>query len=101
MDGKINLNTGKKSKTLIIIAVAVMLVIAALAVAGYFYWDWLLRNNALKNLEKNSGSAEKLLEDATKGVLPSLETNPLSNKPDINPASAGNPIKDIRTNPFE
>ena len=38
---------------------------------------------------------------APQNNLPSINNNPLENKPDLNPASKANPIKDIKTNPFE
>lgn len=34
-------------------------------------------------------------------VLPSVSTNPLENKPNINPVDQTNPFKNIKTNPFE
>ena len=52
-------------------------------------------------MEDLGNAVEKITDSATKGVLPSLETNPLENKPDINPADQANPYKDIKTNPFE
>ncbi len=86
-------------KTLILI-IAVILIIT-LAIGGYFYWSKKAKENlGTKDLEKIGEAAEKLTEDATKGVLPSLQTNPLENKPDINPADKANPYKNIKTNPF-
>lgn len=88
------------NKKIIIIAAIALVAVVVFGVAGYFYWNWLERARILKGLE-NSGVVDRALEDATKGVLPEIQTNPLENKPDINPASAGNPIKNIKTNPFE
>ena len=79
---------------IIISAVSAVLLIA-LILAGYFYWV-----NYKKIKTNDFGNAENITNSATKGVLPSLETNPLENKPDINPADNANPLKDIKTNPF-
>lgn len=87
------------SKKTIIIIVAGVLIIG-LAIAGYFYWNWLTGSKA-KFLENIGDAASKITDSATKGLLPSLGANPLENKPDINPAEASNPIKNIKTNPFE
>ena len=84
-----------KKIIIIISAVAVVLLIA-LILGGYFYWI-----NFKKSKTNNFSAAEDITNSATKGVLPSLGTNPLENKPDINPAEAANPIKDIKINPFE
>ena len=84
-------------KTLIIIITAVLII--ALGVGGYFYWK--SKANKGTKVPEAKGAAEKLTESATKGVLPSIQTNPLENKPDINPADKANPYKDIKTNPFE
>lgn len=89
-------------KTIIIIIVAILLI--GLASYGYVYWNNLKKSeeapktNVLKNAEETT---DKITEEATKGVLPSLKTNPLENKPDVNPASKANPIKNIKINPFE
>jgi predicted negative regulator of RcsB-dependent stress response len=69
-------------KTFVILILVILIVLGV----GYFYW--------------NKKNTEKVLEDATKGVLPSLSTNPLENKPDINPADKANPYTNIKTNPF-
>ncbi len=87
-------------KTLIII-IAVILILA-LGVGGYFYWSKKAKENlGTKALEKIGEVVGKLTEDATKGVLPSIQTNPFENKPDINPADKANPFKNIKINPFE
>ena len=85
-----------KKETLIIIA-AVLLI--GLIVGGYFLWKNFSSEN--KALEKAGEVAEKITESATKGVLPSIGTNPLENKPDINPADKANHFKNIITNPFQ
>ena len=89
------------NKKALIIIIAVILIIA-LGVGGYFYWS--KKNKAdtgAKALENIGEATEKITESAMKGVLPSLQTNPLENKPDINPANKANPYKNIKTNPFE
>ncbi len=91
-------NISKKTIAIIAIALIVM------AVSGYFYWSNLKESkNAaeLNSVENASEVTDKIIDEATKGVLPSLQTNPLENKPDINPAAKANPIKNIKTNPFE
>jgi len=35
------------------------------------------------------------------GTVSSTSTNPLDNKPNINPVDQTNPFKNIKTNPFE
>lgn len=83
-------------KTLILIIIVVLII--ALGAGGYFYWNKKSKNKMMEDL---GNAVEKITDSATKGVLPSLETNPLENKPDINPADQANPYKDIKTNPFE
>ncbi len=85
-----------KKETLIIIA-AVLLI--GLIVGGYFLWKNFFSEN--EALEKAGEAAEKITESATKGVLPSIGTNPLENKPDVNPVDKTNPFKNIITNPFK
>jgi len=88
-----------KKETLIIIA-AVLLI--GLAVGGYFLWNNWKNSISSENkaLENAGEAAEKITESATKGVLPSIGTNPLENKPDVNPVDKTNPFKNIITNPF-
>ncbi len=82
------------------IIIAIVLLIIVLAAGGYFYWQWS-KNSVLRALEKNKDALDKIIENSTQGTLPSLNTNPLENKPNINPADAANPIKNIKTNPFD
>ena len=84
-------------KILIIIIVAVLIV--ALSVGGYFYWS--KKTSEERALEATGDAAEKLTESMIKSILPSMQTNPLENKPDINPIDQTNPFKNIKTNPFE
>ena len=89
-----------KKETLIIIATVLLI---GLIVGGYFLWNnWKKSNNPETTiLEKAGEAANKIIESATKGVLPSIGTNPLENKPDVNPADKANPFKNIITNPFK
>lgn len=87
----------KKNLLLILLAV-ILTIIAGIAIIGIFYWNSSKPKEGTENSEEN----QKIIEDATKGILPSIEnTNPLENKPDLNPVSKTNPYKDIKTNPFE
>ncbi len=67
--------------------------IVIIAIVGYF----LLRP---KNPSETSGSTNQVVN---KIPLPSLSgsTNPLENKPDVNPVNASNPLRSIKTNPFQ
>ncbi|MEK9153266.1 MAG: hypothetical protein AAB723_01555 [Patescibacteria group bacterium] len=88
----------------IIIAIVAIVLLIGLGVGGYLYWNSQKKSEstpATNAIEKAGEAAVQITEEATKGVLPSIETNPLENKPDVNPASQANPIKDIKTNPFE
>jgi hypothetical protein len=67
------------------------------ALVGYF---WLNISKKAKTAE-NSGTAENITEQATKGALPSVSNNPFDGKPNLNPAEQSNPIKEVKTNPFE
>ena len=52
--------------------------------------------------QNNTSDTENKIEDAaTKGVLPDMQTNPLEEKPDLNPVDKTNPYKNIKTNPFK
>ncbi len=89
-----------KKETLIIIATVLLI---GLIVGGYFIWNnWKNSNFSENKTLENAGEAvDKITESATKGVLPSIGTNPLENKPDVNPADKANPFKNIITNPFQ
>lgn len=86
-------------KTLIIIIAVVLIVTMGIGV--YFYWSKKSKPAGLENLEKISDTADKIKDSAAKGVLPSIQTNPLEDKPDLNPLDKTNPYKNIKTNPFE
>lgn len=88
------------NKKTIIIIVAVVLLVIALVAGGYFYWINFEKSKSKNALENSANAAEEITNSATKGVLPSLQTNPLENKADLNPADKANPFKDIKINPF-
>lgn len=92
-----------------------MAIVFVLAVSGggYFYWT---QNQKPKVVEtpvsveskqtddakkEDAGTGEIITESATKGTLPSIQMNPLEEKPDLNPVDKTNPYKDIKTNPFK
>lgn len=74
-----------------IITIVSIVLIVLVAVAGYLLFN------------SSSQRAEDISKIVNQGVLPSLgdSTNPMENKPDINPVDAFNPFRDIKTNPFE
>jgi flagellar basal body-associated protein FliL len=85
-----------------ILTIVVIVLVVALVAVGYVYWNkWKIAKKGSEALEKAGEATGKLIEGATKGVLPSVGTNPLESKPDINPADKANPFKNIKTNPFE
>lgn len=89
------------NKKLILIGVVALVIGLG---AGYFFWQKYKTPELTPeeaSLKKAGEAAEKITESATKGVLPSIQTNPLENKPDVNPADKANPFKNIKTNPFE
>lgn len=85
-------------KTIIIITIAAA---AIIIIAGIFVYIGIQYNKQKNILKDTNGMAEDLVNQATKGTLPSLQTNPLEAKPDLNPVDQANPMKDIKTNPFE
>ncbi|MDI6734444.1 MAG: hypothetical protein QMD50_03100 [Patescibacteria group bacterium] len=88
-----------------IIYIVVGLIIALL-VAGYFLWYKPQFDKEVPDEEifkEVSKGAETITEKASEGVLPSIDvgSNPLEDKPVINPAEKANPFKAVKTNPFE
>ncbi|MDP2665579.1 MAG: hypothetical protein Q8P23_02980 [bacterium] len=73
-----------KNKTM---AISVLVVVVFGAALWYYYYS------------KNQKAS--VLDAAMQGVLPSIGTNPLTNKPDINPTSKTNPFTSVKTNPFQ
>lgn len=102
------------NKKIILISLAFFLVLAA-AAGGYFYFKNLQKPAGTGNSENNigtkaeeeikaeQGGAEEdvILENSAKGTIPSVQIDPMENKPDINPADKTNPYTDIKINPFE
>lgn len=85
----------------IIVPIIIAILVIVLGIGGYFYRRNKVKTDmAKKSLEAAEEAAEMLNESIAKGVLPSFQTNPLENKPDINPADKANPFKDFRINPF-
>lgn len=86
-------------KTIIVITVAILavLIILGLVIGSYFYF----KKPSNKGLENSGDDAAKITDSATQGVLPSIDTNPLGDTPDMNPVDVANPMKNIKTNPFE
>ncbi len=91
-----------QNKKVILIVIAALLIIGA-GVGAYFYFkgESAAPVTTTQAVENATNAAEKITESATQGTLPAIETNPLENKPDINPADKANPYKDVKTNPFE
>lgn len=75
------------------ITISILAVVALGAALGYFYF---------KNKKSSAPDAQSAVPVATQGV-PSIgeASNPLSNKPDINPTSRTNPFDSVKTNPFD
>ncbi len=92
-------------KKIIIIAVIIFAIVVAIIVGGYIY----LRGgtsqapSAATPLESAMEAGSVVASSATQGVLPSIgdATNPLQNKPDVNPIDTANPFRLIQTNPFQ
>ncbi|MBU2082011.1 hypothetical protein KKH14_01135 [Patescibacteria group bacterium] len=89
----------KPKKEILMIAAVILIII--LAIGGYFWWNSWRNSSGNKVLDSAGDAAKKITENATKGILPSIGTNPLESKPDVNPANKANPFKNIITNPFQ
>jgi hypothetical protein len=90
-----------RPKKAILGVVAAILLLIILSIGAYFYWINFKKPATQNVLENDSNTAEDITNSAIKGVLPSIQTNPLEDKPDINPADKANPFKeDIKINPF-
>lgn len=79
----------------ILLIAATLVLLAALATGAYLYL------NKGQAPEAARDAAEKLSQSAGQGVLPAIGTNPLENKPNLNPVDKTNPFNDIKTNPFK
>lgn len=81
------------NKKIIIILISVLAVlIIASAAAGFFYF---------KNLKTSAKPDFGNIFEKLNNGIPSIQTNVLENKPDLNPINKANPIKEVKTNPFE
>jgi len=90
------------NKKTTIIIIAAILIIIGLGAGAYLYLNNRTKSKAGAKVSQKAGeAAEAVIDSALKGVVPSMETNPLEDKPDINPADKANPYKNIKTNPFE
>lgn len=85
------------------ILIIAIVAIAMLAIGGYLWWSEKSKTGGtqLGDLEKLNLTEDKITDSAVKGVLPSIQTNPLEEKPDLNPVDKTNPYKNIKTNPFK
>lgn len=63
------------------------IIIVAVLAGGYFYWK---KYKAAKQNAQTPASLDF-----------GIQTAPLENMPDVNPASKTNPYKSVKTNPFE
>lgn len=86
-----------KSKIILIITAVIIIAIAA----GLMVWRLKKIAPEEQTAEKPGEATPTITESAVQGVLPSLQTNPLENKPNINPVDQTNPFKNLKTNPFE
>ncbi len=76
----------KKSYLIVATSVIVLLILLG---ASYWY------------LRSGKRDVKVATETPKEEVLLSVSTNPLDNKPNINPVDQTNPFKNIKTNPFE
>lgn len=85
-------------KKIVLVSLAIVFVLA-LALGAYFYWPKPGTPSPTPTPEQAAG--DLLIDNVNQAVLPDLNSNPLQNKPDINPAEQGNPFNNVKTNPFE
>lgn len=57
-------------------------VLSMIVLLGLSYWYWQSKKTETE-------------------IIPSVSTNPLDNKPNVNPIDQTNPFNNIKTNPFE
>lgn len=90
---------------LIILAVA-----AAIIIIGYGAWKFFGVKSQPTMVPQSTSQGQAPAPQpggteatSTYGTLPEIEsvTNPLEEKPDLNPVDRANPFKDIYKNPFE
>jgi hypothetical protein len=68
-----------------------ILILLLIILLGAFYWFWQSKKDKGEVVSDTTGDE----------IIPSTSTNPLDNKPNINPIDQTNPFKNIKTNPFE
>jgi predicted negative regulator of RcsB-dependent stress response len=89
-------NLQQNSHKNLIIGAVVVLIIVALA-AAYIYWS-----EANKTPEQKAEEAvETTVKEASKGALPTVQTDTTKKLPQTNPAEKTNPFGNTYSNPFE
>lgn len=83
-----------KNKKILIVVSATVLLFAVL-ISWYIVWNISIKNSSSTSQDQSN------VNQAIKGALPSISTNPLEDKPNLNPAEQSNPIRKVKTNPFE
>ncbi len=82
-----------KNKLLVVVIIA----FAVLIIGGCFYF---MQKGPGKELPTTTTlSPEVLIQKSIEGFNPL--TNPLEDKPNLNPVEKANPMKDLKLNPFE
>lgn len=76
----------KKSYLITTVSAIILLILLG---AGYWY------------IQSRKTEVKIKTETFNEEVVPSVSTNPLDNKPNINPVDQTNPFKNIKINPFE
>lgn len=95
-------NFERMSKKTLVFLILGSLLFIGLGVGGYFLWDRQQKlKRANEGLQGSEESARIIAESVAEGTLPAIGTNPMENKPDVNPVDQTNPFKNIKTNPFE
>ena len=106
----------------IIVFALIALLIVVLAAGGCFYWSYNSGKIANEQDHPNANgngivqdqtpqnpietgqqqtSVEDTAQTVTDDIVNSVKSNPVENKPDINPADNVNPIRKVKTNPFD
>lgn len=76
----------KKSYLIVAVSIIVLLILSGV---GYWY------------IRSRKTEVKVTTETPNEEVVPLVSTNPLDNKPNVNPVDQANPFKNIKTNPFE
>jgi hypothetical protein len=94
-----------KKIVIVISSSALLLIFTVLVIGGYFYLNKPKqtpeKNNLQDVIQSNQNLTEDIVQSAVEGTLPSINTNLLEDKPDLNPADKTNPFANIETNPFK